>query len=346
MTDKKPTKGEILAALNDDLQINLIRLIEGRNSFIALCHTEEDASKLNSKDGQETAKKLGLAIANSLAFEARKAIIAKNYDFWITTHSTDEIKDDFNNRYPATQCTKVITMGKNKQFMKIVFNDQEHAKTVAKNGFSIFHVRVPSCNIQIDEFVEVQMCMKCYKINEHATRHCKSTITICSECSETGHRWNECKSNTKRCINCEGDHKTTAPQCPIRKKEVNKKRQQATQNTVRAGISYSSVATNAAPSMTTNMSVPTGSILKISAAIMYAHTINAMKPGSFNTEVNNILLLNNLPQMIFPNNPPSMMLLNAMDQTNNDNQVNTTESTPAPNEQSTPETETPERERK
>ena len=197
---------------------------------------------------------------------------------------------------------------------------------MAKDGFSIFHVRVPPYNIEIDQFVEVPMCFKCYAINDHPSRHCKATETICSECSEIGHRWDTCKSNYKKCINCGGDHKTTAPQCPTRKQEVSKMRQQTNQNKIKAGTTYSTVAASNIPVMP-NPNVTSDSILKISAAIMYTHTINAIKPGSFNTEINNILILNNLPKMIFPDNPPSMNLLNTIHQQDTINQETNTEPT-------------------
>ena len=184
---------------------------------------------------------------NSLAFEAKKAIIAKNFDFWITSHTNEEIYDEFNRMHPQTQCTKIITMGQNKQLLKIIFSDQEEAKLIAKNRFTLFHVRVPPYNIVIDEFIEVPMCMKCYVMNDLSTRRCTSTTVICSECSQTGHTWTDCKTGTKMCINCSGNHRTTAPQCPKRKEEAAKIRRAASANQIRAGTAYSSVVTSNLP---------------------------------------------------------------------------------------------------
>ena len=320
-TQKRPSKGEVLATLNDELEINLIRLIEAKNSYIAICHSEEDALKLNNKTGAETLNKLGLSVVNSLAFEARKAIVARAFDYWITSHSQDEILQEFNNKYPSTPCKKVIIMGKNKQLLKLIFDSQEDAKSVANDGFALFHVRVPPYNISIDSFIEVPMCMSCYKMNEHATRNCPTATTIvCSECSEEGHRWTDCKANTKKCLNCSGDHRTTAPQCPMRKQEVNKIRHHTSTNKTRNGTSYSEALRSTTPT-TPNMTIQSDSFLIMSAAIMYAHTINAFRPGSFNREVNMILLINNLPKMNFPDDPPSMGLINKINQTRNGGQL-------------------------
>ena len=45
---------------------------------------------------------------------------------------------------------------------------------------------------------------------------------ICSECSEEGHKWSECKSQTKRCINCRGTHRTLAMSCPVKRDVINR----------------------------------------------------------------------------------------------------------------------------
>lgn len=152
------------------------------------------------------------------------------------------------------------------------------------------------------------MCMKCYKLNEHQTKHCKSTTVICSDCSEVGHNWTDCKTTAKRCLNCDGGHKTTAPQCPKRKEEANKIRKQDTQKK-NTGLSYSSVVKSTLPPIQ-NLNIPSDSALKILTAIIHAHTINAANAGTYNTALNQMLTANNLPNMIFPDDPPSSKFLN------------------------------------
>ena len=78
---------------------------------------------------------------------------------------------------------------------------------------------------------------------------------VCSECSEVGHKWIECKNPTKRCLNCEGNHRTTAPQCPKRKQEANKIRQQTTTRHTNDGISYSAAVKSNTPNLQ-NLNIP------------------------------------------------------------------------------------------
>ena len=324
----RPTKGAVLAGLNDGIGVNLIRLIDTKNAFIAICHSEEDAIKMNGPQGLDTLQKLGLTIANTLAFEARKAIIVRGFDTWITSHTTEQIQTEFNNKYPETPCTKVVTLGERKALLKIIFTKQEDAKTISNSGFSIFHVRVPDYNISVDEFIEVPMCMKCYQINNHYSGKCNSTKIICSECSIEGHRHNDCRATFKKCINCGGPHKTTAPQCPKRKQEAQNIRQKLNHKQVKEGVTYSSMVKSTTTGLPDSSFMST-SVLKITSAMIYAHTVNAVIPGSFNTEINKILSANNLPTMVFPDNPPSELILTKMQQKPNEEQMETQSSEPA-----------------
>ena len=138
-------------------------------------------------------------------------------------------------------------------------------------------------------------------IEWHHSKHCTSTIDICSECAVTGHRHTECRVSFKKCINCSGPHKTTAPQCPKRKQEAQNIRQKSTQNKVKEGNSYSSIVRNTTAAMPDSFFMST-SVLKIT-------TVNAFIPGSFSTEMNKMLAGNNLPPMVFPDDPPSELFL-------------------------------------
>ena len=60
----------------------------------------------------------------------------------------------------------------------------------------------------------------CYNCNEydHKTQSCpKEKKIICANCGQTGHHQNICTSESSKCINCGGTHKTLAAVCPVRK---------------------------------------------------------------------------------------------------------------------------------
>ena len=76
-------------------------------------------------------------------------------------------------------------------------------------------------DLEIEKFVNVRICMRCYSF-AHVTKKCHKdrSYTVCSECSEGGHRFKECQNSTKKCLNCHGPHKTLALKCPERKKKI------------------------------------------------------------------------------------------------------------------------------
>ena len=61
--------------------------------------------------------------------------------------------------------------------------------------------------------------MKCYAY-EHTSAACNTTILTCSECAQTGHTWKTCEERVKRCVTCQGAHRTFSAQCKIRKEKL------------------------------------------------------------------------------------------------------------------------------
>lgn len=58
-------------------------------------------------------------------------------------------------------------------------------------------------------------CTKCQKY-AHTKNHCKAENPVCRECSKDM----PCEPcGPKKCVNCQGDHPSNAPQCPRRKEE-------------------------------------------------------------------------------------------------------------------------------
>ena len=60
----------------------------------------------------------------------------------------------------------------------------------------------PPEQIICDEFINVLTCFKCYKYDDQPTKYCEGITLKCSECSQSGHKWMDCKSPTKKCTNC------------------------------------------------------------------------------------------------------------------------------------------------
>ena len=90
-----------------------------------------------------------------------------------------------------------------------------------EQGLLIFNIFIPPEDTEKDNFIPGRICFTCYALEDHFTPQCPhKDLKICSECSQQGHRWNECRS-TKKSINCKGNHRTLAMACPIKKKKYN-----------------------------------------------------------------------------------------------------------------------------
>lgn len=107
--------------------------------------------------------------------------------------------------------------------LKIVFGSSDDNDKIKMAGLKMSYTMVNVNNI-IQE-VPLQrplICKKCYKIDAHHTRQCQAQGDICSLCGNAGHRYNECNSNVRRCINCEGSHCTLVLSCPKIKEAMKK----------------------------------------------------------------------------------------------------------------------------
>lgn len=97
--------------------------------------------------------------------------------------------------------------------------DVQKAKTV---GVRFKYTRADPEYVHVESTpYRALICLKCYKINMHSTGQCKSEEKVCSKCAQKGHRYNECRSNFLRCINCNGPHCCMVRSCPALKKATN-----------------------------------------------------------------------------------------------------------------------------
>lgn len=104
---------------------------------------------------------------------------------------------------------------------------------------------------------------------------------ICSECSATSHTWKDCTAIGKRCIICNGNHRTLAMKCPERKKAIERKRKQNRDK--RAQKQSYSKATQAGgfrPS-NPNSKIESQTPTKILTAMILAHLLNIADPSYY-----------------------------------------------------------------
>ena len=108
------------------------------------------------------------------------------------------------------------------RMLKVRFHTTEMAERALRDGIIVIYQNIfppppPHRQIEKEIFIRLTPCYNCYEY-DHKTQNCpKEKQIICANCGQTGHHQNICISESSKCINCGGTHKTLAAVCPVRK---------------------------------------------------------------------------------------------------------------------------------
>ena len=139
-----------------------------------------------------------------------------------------------------------------------------------------------------------------------------------------GHKQSDCKARSPRCINCGEEHRTLAAQCKIRKDQIKEKRKvirdhsrsrarsqtRGTHETM-DGITYAKRAKqNKKQGEAGLLRIPVTDDNKdimtiIMSAVVYSHYMEAIVPGSFQSNMDAIYKANGLNPVKFPSQTPT-----------------------------------------
>ena len=191
-----------------------------------------------------------------------------------------------------------------------------------QKGINVLHQHIPQWSIEKELFVRLTPCRNCYGY-DHRLKDCKVEKKVrCTYCAGE-HKQNECKANQPCCINCGGQHRTLAAACKIRKELIKQKsgdiRANArSQSQHRQYSSYATAATgsnsigpktnsNSVPGLTKNETKEI--ITTIMSAIVFSHYVEAIEPGSFQRNMNEMFKKNGLKPVNFPTPPMNDVIL-------------------------------------
>ena len=103
------------------------------------------------------------------------------------------------------------------KMVKIQFESTAMANRTAKDVIIILNQRILARRIEKEIFVKLMLCNNCYGY-DHETKNCtKEKLALCVYCGEEGHKQNNWRSETPRCLNCSRAHRMLVAQCRIRK---------------------------------------------------------------------------------------------------------------------------------
>lgn len=299
--DSKRKLLEILAGHN----VFTVDIKDTRDGFIVLPTRDAETDAIFQDDCTKALQLQEFIPVLPPKLKADRTILLFRLDSHIHDNSEEDITDEIYRNNPFTSETIDSTFKfPNARIVKITFLSSAIATKAKEQGLLLFNMKVPEYNIKKEEYTEITTCMKCYKLDQHYTIKCPedSNFKVCSECGSKEHTWRDCSGEKKKCLNCNGQHSTLSYQCPKRKEIVNGKRT-ALQNPPQT-LSYAAAAQQPTlPNL--NISMPANRMDQILTCVIHAHIANAINPGSYQKELNDMLKENNIAEVKVPHVPDS-----------------------------------------
>ena len=196
---QKPRFWKILSKLG----LSLNKLIETKDAFIVITD-DETAEDFFDEDKMKEFKDDGFEPQMPLELLAKRTLVLRGVDPYITDMSDDELTVAM-----TTAFDKIIRIPSNPTMLKLVAYSVATANYVLEKGIRISNQIIPKGQIELERFVNIRQCMRCYSYS-HVTKKCNkpSDFVVCSECSSNEHRFKDCLNLTKKCLNCRGPHRS------------------------------------------------------------------------------------------------------------------------------------------
>ena len=311
--DLNPQQGNRKALLwNKLMSLNLlIYTIKQPNSQTFILITSDDiVDRMLSSNIKDKLKQDHFEVFTPPEYNANRTVVLRNIDSLISEIDTEELKNDLERRNEWLKVNEVIKIPNVPKILKLRLETTEMVKKAEDSGILIWNQSIPPSSVQKEIYIFLNICYKCYSF-EHKTENCPTpNVIICSECAAPSHTFRECTSTTKKCINCEGEHRTLAARCPIRKnllkeKERNIRERSRSRSKSRQRTYAQATATTNEKTKEVSSGITREDHVKIVSSITYAHLVEGILPGSFNTTIREMYRLNGLPQVKFPSYIPS-----------------------------------------
>lgn len=322
--NKQIPKAEVTALAYGQCNVPFTRLYVTPEGYKAVCRDDTEAERLLSNEAREIFYKAGLIIVIPPEMTAKRTLFIRQLDHSIGSRSADDIKSDIENRNDWLTVDEVTKIKDYTHVIKVRFANTNMVETVLQRGLLIGNMSVTPEQMNRETFVNLLTCFKCYVFEDHATKDCPHEyLVVCSECSCTGHKYTECESEVKKCINCtklgyeNTNHRTLAMACPYKKMMIKDKLKSEQENekhkqkSTYVEIAKQAIAEATKPEEKTQLILSEPKHYKLLCAIMHAHIANICNPGCYATELNLMLQKNGLETMWFPEDPDSSKLLQA-----------------------------------
>lgn len=308
------TKQKLLEVLAKNY-INVCHLADTKDGgIVAITAKDEDADSLLKNETVRALHEEGFEPLLPPEVKSRRTILCHGVDQLIYNHTQNDIKEEIEKKNGWAKTKEVFKFpatNRTTHTIKIVFEDAIMATKAEADGLRLFNMSIAYHQIKRETYMPIKTCLRCYKIEEHNTSECPQPreYKVCSECSSHDHTWRNCKSPTKRCLNCDQEHRTLAMKCPKRKEAVKKKLANSTLQGSYAQIASRQPVPTQDQTPTPNIDDLASKMTIMMFCLYNAHFLNAVNPGCFQEQLDYLTSANNLPRMVGPKNPPSADIL-------------------------------------
>lgn len=292
-TAKDPSNKINLLGICSKNGIRVTRVHEAADGYTLICASIDDIDVLLSDRVQDLLTACALVCIAPPQLKARRSVIVRRVDNHIYEHSVDEIRGEVQDKNSWADVVDVVKFP-NSKTIKIQFSNAAIAQRCLSDGLSLFHLHVGSSCMSVDKYIDILTCFRCYALESHIAANCSKSQSykLCSICAIEGHDWRSCRSTTKKCINCGGDHSALSMQCPRRREILKLKRTSVvTTSSYKEAVTTSPI--NDARKHITEGQLAAKSLSCIFLALLSSHD----DPAKFADSVNSLFLQNNLPTL-------------------------------------------------
>ena len=178
------------------------KVVQSKEAFYLI--TDNEQAELILRDHiREFWREKGLEAQMPPELVASRAILVRGLEWCVVEQSEIHIKNKIEAEYPDWKLEKVIKIPNNDKLMKLICSNIRTANDILDKRFVVCNQRLSGRSLEKEIYLNIIPCLKCYKC-EHSTKKCQTPegFKVCSECSKKGHRYNECPSQIKKCLNC------------------------------------------------------------------------------------------------------------------------------------------------
>ena len=294
--------------------VNPTELKDGKGVYYAIIK-QNQIETLITEDVKHTFRDNNFEITTPIEYDSLRSVIINHIDKAILDYTDNEVVESIHCANEWAKVLEICRIPTTGRLLKVKFESTEMAQYAINNGIVVLHQKINSKNVEREIFVRISPCYNCYQYT-HKTRDCPAERkTLCSYCAAAGHKHNECTSKEPRCINCGGKHRTLAASCKVRRdlikektKEIRTRSRSQSRNRVtyaQAAVGGGTIYTDTQNTQGINVNKEGNNetkllITKIITSIAFSHYMEALNPGSFQNNMNEMFKLNGIPQIQFP----------------------------------------------